>query len=90
MVEEIFAEYAAKPEFNGMIPYDVGRIHNGYFAQDKKGILEDSREGRPSEDDADTYTLIMKDKERLLDNEPLRFIFSHSALREGWDNADMF
>ena len=88
--EEIFTEYAAKPEFNGVIPYDVERIHNGYFAQDKKGILKDSREGRPSEDDADAYTLIMKDKERLLDqSEPLRFIFSHSALREGWDNPNV-
>jgi len=89
--EEIFAEYAEKSEFKGLIPYEVERIHNGYFAQDKKGVLKDSREGRPSEDDADTYTLIMKDKERLLDqNEPLRFIFSHSALREGWDNPNVF
>jgi len=89
--EEIFAEYSGKPEFKGLIPYEVERIHNGYFAQDKKGILKDSREGRPSEDDADAYTLIMKDKERLLDqNEPLRFIFSHSALREGWDNPNVF
>jgi type III restriction enzyme len=89
--EEIFAEYAQRPEFKGLIPYEVERIHNGYFAQDKKGILKDSREGRPSEDDADAYTLIMKDKERLLDqNEPLRFIFSHSALREGWDNPNVF
>jgi type III restriction enzyme len=89
--EEIFAEYAQGPEFKGLIPYQVERIHNGYFAQDKKGILKDSREGRSSEDDADAYTLIMRDKERLLDpNEPLRFIFSHSALREGWDNPNVF
>lgn len=67
------------------------KVHNGYFAQDKKGILKDSREGRSSEDDEHTYNLIMKDKERLLDvNEPLRFIFSHSALREGWDNPNVF
>lgn len=89
--EEIYAEYAAKPEYKGLIPYEVERVHNGYFAQDKKGTLKDSREGRPSEDDANAYTLIMKDKERLLDgNEPLRFIFSHSALREGWDNPNVF
>jgi type III restriction enzyme len=89
--EQIYAEYANKPEFRGLIPNEVDKLHNGYFAQDKKGILKDSREGRPSEDDADAYSLIMKDKERLLDpNEPLRFIFSHSALREGWDNPNVF
>jgi len=89
--ERIYGEYASKPEFRGMLPYDVEKLHNGYFAQDKKGFIKDSREGRPSEDDADAYTLIMKDKERLLDpNEPLRFIFSHSALREGWDNPNVF
>jgi len=89
--EEIYTEYASKPEYRGLIPYEVERVHNGYFAQDKRGTLKDSREGRPSDEDADTYTLIMKDKERLLDgNEPLRFIFSHSALREGWDNPNVF
>ncbi|MDP2884301.1 MAG: DEAD/DEAH box helicase family protein [Ignavibacteria bacterium] len=89
--ERIYAEYAAKPEFRGLVPYEVEKLHNGYFAQDKKGVIKDSREGRPSEDDADAYTLIMKDKERLLDpNEPLRFIFSHSALREGWDSPNVF
>ncbi|MEK6572571.1 MAG: DEAD/DEAH box helicase, partial [Bacteroidota bacterium] len=89
--EEIYTEHANKPEYRGLIPYEVERVHNGYFAQDKRGILKDSREGRPSEEDADTYTLIMKDKERLLDgSEPLRFIFSHSALREGWDNPNVF
>ncbi len=89
--EEIFSEYANKPEYKSLIPYEVEKVHNGYFAQDKKGILKDSREGRSSEDDADAYTLIMKDKERLLDqSEPLRFIFSHSALREGWDNPNVF
>lgn len=89
--EQIVAEYAAKPEYRGLFPGEIEKIHNGYFAQDKKGAYKDSREGRASEDDADAYTLIMKDKERLLDpNEPLRFIFSHSALREGWDNPNVF
>lgn len=89
--EEMFHQYANKPEYRGLIQYEVDKVHGGYFAHDKRGILKDSREGRPSEDDADTYTLIMKDKERLLDSsEPLRFIFSHSALREGWDNPNVF
>jgi len=89
--EEIVAEYAAKPEFQGLVPSEIEKIHNGYFAQDKKGVLKDSREGRLSKDDEDTFSLIMKDKERLLDpKEPLRFIFSHSALREGWDNPNVF
>ncbi|MEW6074196.1 MAG: DEAD/DEAH box helicase family protein [Planctomycetota bacterium] len=67
------------------------RLHNGYFAQDKRGVLRDSREGRDSQADDDVYNLIMKDKERLLSmEEPLRFVFSHSALREGWDNPNVF
>jgi type III restriction enzyme len=67
----------------------VGRLHNGYFAADRKGNLKDTN-GKTKDDD-DAYTLIMKDKERLLsEEEPLRFIFSHSALREGWDNPNVF
>lgn len=65
------------------------KIHNGYFSQDKKGRLKDTT-GETQADD-DTYSLIMKDKETLLDMEnPLRFIFSHTALREGWDNPNVF
>lgn len=53
--------------------------------------LKDSREDRPTQADDDAYHLIMRDKERLLDtNEPLRFIFSHSALWEGWDSPNVF
>lgn len=67
----------------------VERLHNGYFAQDKKGVLKDTR--GDSQADDEVYNLIMKDKERLLSvDEPLRFIFSHSALREGWDNPNVF
>ncbi|MCW5829129.1 MAG: DEAD/DEAH box helicase family protein [Deltaproteobacteria bacterium] len=67
----------------------IGSLHNGYFAQDKKGVLKDTRGDTQADDDA--YNLIMKDKERLLSlDEPLRFIFSHSALREGWDNPNVF
>jgi type III restriction enzyme len=69
--------------------------HQGYFSIDKKSKrmidskLDDRRER--TSDDADAYNLIMRDKERLLSfREPVRFIFSHSALREGWDNPNVF
>ncbi|OOB77873.1 MAG: hypothetical protein BEN18_09515 [Epulopiscium sp. Nuni2H_MBin001] len=68
---------------------DVEKVHGGYFAVDKKAGLKDTT-GKTLAD-ADTYNLIMKDKERLLSvDEPLRFIFSHSALKEGWDNPNVF
>ncbi|MFN8467260.1 MAG: DEAD/DEAH box helicase family protein [Caldilineaceae bacterium] len=67
----------------------VAVLHNGYFSQDKKGVLKDTRGDTQADDD--TYNLIMKHKEQLLSiEEPLRFIFSHSALREGWDNPNVF
>ncbi len=67
----------------------IDRLHNGYFAADKKGVLKDTRGDTQADDDV--YNLIMKEKERLLSlDEPLRFIFSHSALREGWDNPNVF
>lgn len=67
--------------------------HAGYFSIDKKGKMIDSKIGgkETTSDDIDAYDLIMKNKERLLDRkEPVRFIFSHSALREGWDNPNVF
>ncbi len=87
--EEIWQEYSAKPAYKDLNRFTTGEIHNGYFSQDKKGKIKDTS-GETKADD-DTYTLIMKDKETLLDiNNPLRFIFSHSALREGWDNPNVF
>jgi type III restriction enzyme len=75
----------------------VGRTHNGYFSIDKKTrkLTDPSFKTRGEEaglsDDVDAYDLILKDKERLLSfEEPVRFIFSHSALREGWDNPNVF
>ena len=73
----------------------VEQTHAGYFSIDKKsGHIIDSALGNRRErtsDDTDAYDLIMKDKERLLDRrEPVRFIFSHSALREGWGNPNVF
>ncbi len=71
--------------------------HAGYFSVDKKGRMTDSKLGDKKErtsDDKDAYDLIMKNKELLLDRDPkkspVRFIFSHSALREGWDNPNVF
>ena len=75
---------------------DVEQTHNGYFSIDKKGRLTDPKvkargEGAGESDDVNAYDLILKDKQRLLSfEEPTRFIFSHSALREGWDNPNIF
>ena len=94
--EESYKKVAAKPRFAGVLDeLVVETVHDGYFAKDKSGQWKDSRdtkgEGGRTKDDDSAYNLIMKDKERLLDpNEPLRFIFSHSALREGWDNPNVF
>ena len=87
--EEIFNEVKNNPIFEEVNFNSVEEVHNGYFSQDKKGQLKDTK-GDSALDD-DTYSLIMKDKEKLLSmSEPLRFIFSHSALREGWDNPNVF
>lgn len=75
---------------------DTSHTHNGYFSIDKKGKLTDPKISNSGEDkglasDVSAYDLILKDKERLLSfDEPTRFIFSHSALREGWDNPNVF
>ncbi len=87
--EEIYKEISFKSAFKGLIPFDVDEVHNGYFSADKKGKWKDTKGNTQADDD--TFKLIMKNKEKLLDNtEPLRFIFSHSALREGWDNPNVF
>lgn len=87
--EEIYMQEIAKPAYCGLLPYTADEVHNGYFSQDSKGRVKDT-EGE-SQSDYDTYKLIMQDKEKLLDPAtPLRFIFSHSALREGWDNPNVF
>lgn len=94
--EDAFNKYASKSQYKGLIPHTASTVHNGYFSGDKKGkgaaaktIWVDTK-GNAAKDD-DTYALIMKEKERLLSmDEPLQFIFSHSALREGWDNPNVF
>lgn len=86
-------------KYLSLIP--VEKTHAGYFSIDKKGKMIDSKANEKRENskekmsnDVDAYDLIMKNKEVLLDRNPkkspVRFIFSHSALREGWDNPNVF
>ena len=73
--------------------FDAAQVHKGYFSIDKKGHAVNSALKRGSDiaDDISAYDLILKNKEQLLSfDEPTRFIFSHSALREGWDNPNVF
>ena len=89
--EAILAEFAKDPRYVELkwLKPPFENLHNGYFAQDRKGVLKDTRGDTLADDEV--YNLIMKDKERLLsEEEVLRFIFSHSALREGWDNPNVF
>ena len=92
MFEECYLELIAKPKYapiREQFTSDVSKIHNGYFSQDKKGRLKDTKGDTAADDD--TYNTIMRDKEWLLSFAcPLRFIFSHSALKEGWDNPNVF
>jgi type III restriction enzyme len=91
--EEIYERYRAKPEYEGLMVHAAARVHNGYFSQDKRAVSPfETVTGKTNADaESSTFELIMRDKERLLDlAEPLAFIFSHSALREGWDNPNVF
>lgn len=71
---------------------NISKYHDGYFAKDGKGHYVDRRDTDDKDgNDVSTYQLIMQDKEKLIDLScPLRFIFSHSALQEGWDNPNVF
>lgn len=92
MFEELYSELLALPKYESLrerFPADVAAVHNGYFSQDKKGHYKNTR--GDTQDDTSTYNTIMRDKEWLLSFAcPLRFIFSHSALKEGWDNPNVF
>lgn len=92
MFEECYHELLALPryaELKERFYTPVEKVHDGYFSQDKKGNYKDTR--GDTLDDYSTYNTIMKDKEWLLSFDcPLRFIFSHSALKEGWDNPNVF
>lgn len=93
-MRETFVEYYMDYTLNG--PHknlceglDINKVHNGYFAKTSKGEAKDTK--GDSADDISAYKLIMQDKELLLDPKThLRFIFSHSALKEGWDNPNVF
>lgn len=91
--EEIYAQYQAMDAFRGVLLADAVSVHNGYFSQDKRAVspFETSIAKTHADAEANAFALIMREKERLLDlAEPLAFIFSHSALREGWDNPNVF
>lgn len=92
MFEECYNELMSKEKYAVLKTYfntDVEKAHNGYFSQDKKGVYKNTKGDTLADDD--TYNTIMKDKEWLLSFDcPLRFIFSHSALKEGWDNPNVF
>ncbi|ABI68850.1 type III restriction-modification system endonuclease [Syntrophomonas wolfei] len=96
MFEEEYSKLIKLPKYrtlfedhNYMLNDDPSMVHDGYFSIDKKGRIKDTRGNTLA--DHDTYNLIMKEKEKLLSFEtPLRFIFSHSALKEGWDNPNVF
>lgn len=98
---EIVSEIFLQQEEDGYVRYlkaiQPADTHAGYFSVDKKGKMTDSKLSDKKEkvsDDIDAYDLIMKNKELLLDRNPkkspVRFLFSHSALREGWDNPNVF
>jgi type III restriction enzyme len=98
MFEAEYQKLAKHPDYSTLfeevdLSSHAAEVHDGYFSIDKKGGWADTAEsnqtGRDSAERA--YNLIMKDKERLLSLEtPLKFIFSHSALKEGWDNPNVF
>lgn len=92
--EEEYKKAIQLPKYNTLfkdvdIDTEAEEVHNGYFSVDKKGRIKDTNGNTLS--DEDTYSLIMKDKEKLLSfDSKLKFIFSHSALKEGWDNPNVF
>lgn len=96
--EEEYRRLAKHPDYQVLfkevdVETDAALVHDGYFSIDKKGNWSDTAENnQANRDNAErAYNLIMKDKERLLSFETkLKFIFSHSALREGWDNPNVF
>ena len=98
MFEEEYRRLANHPDYRMLFEGNgpaiaVDEVHNGYFSIDKKGGWTDTAENNQTNRDSAerAYNLIMKEKEKLLSLEtPLKFIFSHSALREGWDNPNVF
>ena len=91
IVNSLQLEFSDDPEYVRYLRrFKAEEVHNGYFSRDKKGNYVQLSESK-MENDASAYDLIMRDKEKLLSfDEPTRFIFSHSALKEGWDNPNVF
>lgn len=80
-----------REKYSDKISLNAEEVHDGYFSKDGKGRMKNSNASASSKDDESTFHLIMKNKEQLLSfDEPIRFIFSHSALKEGWDNPNVF
>lgn len=104
MFEEEYEKLIQSPRYRDLfgdelkdLDRHVSEVHDGYFSKDRRRKVNTKEEyafrdtSGTIKADNDTYNLIMQDKERLLNmNEPLRFIFSHSALKEGWDNPNVF
>ncbi len=98
MFEEEYRKAAAKPKYRTLfndvdLQSEATEVHDGYFSIDRKGAWTDTAENNQGnrENAERAYNLIMKEKEKLLGFETkLKFIFSHSALREGWDNPNVF
>lgn len=94
IVGSLQLEFEDDPEYIAYLNrFTAEQVHNGYFSKDKKGhfVQPKAKELSEGSNDAEAYDLIMRDKERLLSfEEPTRFIFSHSALKEGWDNPNVF
>lgn len=89
LFEYHYSELIKLPLYKELDKFPVEKIHDGYFSADKKGVFKDTNGSTQADDD--TYAKIMRNKEQLLSmDEPLKFIFSHSALREGWDNPNVF
>jgi type III restriction enzyme len=89
LFEKHYLEFIKLSQYKELDIFPVEKIHDGYFSADKKGVLKDTNGSTQADDD--TYAKIMRNKEQLLSlDEPLKFIFSHSALREGWDNPNVF
>ena len=98
LFEEEYRRLAVHPDYQTLfegvdLTHEAAAVHEGYFSIDRKGVAVDTDESnQTNRDNAErAYNLIMKDKEKLLSlDTPLKFIFSHSALREGWDNPNVF
>ncbi|KXL53692.1 type III restriction enzyme, res subunit [Anaerotignum neopropionicum] len=94
LFEKHYTELIQRPKYRTLfndidLDTTANEVHNGYFSTDKKGVFKDTNGTTAADDDA--YNLIMKEKEKLLSfDTKLRFIFSHSTLREGWDNPNVF